>query len=120
MRKLIATIQQNCCPPDLQPAFKTEEAEKIARLFAAMADSTRVSILNLLAQSPDAVCVCDITGSFKLGQPTISHHLRILKEAGLITGDKRGKWVHYSLVEDRAEEAKALLAQIFSAPVLTY
>ncbi len=120
MEKQIATIQESCCVPTVQPVFKAEEAENISHLFAALADSTRISILNLLAQSREAVCVCDITGSFKLGQPTISHHLRILKEAGLITGDKRGKWVHYSLVEGRVEEAKALLSQVFAAPVLAY
>ena len=63
----------------------------------------------MLAISENEVCVCDITSNFPLGQPTISHHLRILREAGLVSGDKRGKWVYYSLVQSRVAEAKAIL-----------
>jgi len=113
LNKIIATIKdENCCTPTAQPTIGQEQAEAAATLFAALADPTRLGILNLLAESRSEVCVCDITGSFKLGQPTISHHLRILKEAGMVTGDKRGKWVYYSLVAGKAEELRSILAQV--------
>lgn len=101
-----------CCTPVAKVTLGVSQLEQAATLFAALADTTRLTILHLLAQSEGEVCVCDITASFKLGQPTISHHLKILREAGLITGDKRGKWVYYSLVADRATEVKVALDQI--------
>lgn len=86
--------------------------------MASIADPTRLSIVNMLAGSSEAVCVCDITDSFTLGQPTISHHLRILREAGLIVGDKRGKWVYYSIVEAKLKEIQAFLGKVFAQPAL--
>jgi ArsR family transcriptional regulator len=108
----VANSSDNCCTPLYQPQISREQAENAAVLFAALADPTRLSILNMLAASHTEVCVCDITGSFQLGQPTISHHLRILKEAGLVSGDKRGKWVYYSLVQSKAAEVKAMLQKV--------
>jgi ArsR family transcriptional regulator len=61
----------------------------------ALADPTRLRMLDLLTEQPQALCVCDITSQFHLRQPTISHHLRILREAGLISGEKRGVWSYY-------------------------
>jgi ArsR family transcriptional regulator len=120
LNKVIATIQnEECCTPTTQPTIGQEQAEAAATLFAALADPTRLGILNLLAESRSEVCVCDITGSFKLGQPTISHHLRILKEAGMVTGDKRGKWVYYSLVPGKAEELRNILTQVLKPQVLS-
>jgi ArsR family transcriptional regulator len=108
----VANNGDNCCTPLYQPQISREQAESAAILFAALADPTRLSILNMLAASHAEVCVCDITGSFQLGQPTISHHLRILKEAGLVSGDKRGKWVYYSLVSAKVAEVKAMLQKV--------
>lgn len=108
-----------CCAPVAKLAVGAAQLELAANLFAALADTTRLTILHLLAQSEGEVCVCDITASFKLGQPTISHHLKILREAGLITGDKRGKWVYYSLVANRATEVRAALDQIFKVALPT-
>ena len=105
---------EQCCAPAFHPTLSREQAQQVATLFAALADPHRLSILNLLAESRAEVCVCDITSSFKLGQPTISHHLRILKEAGLVESDKRGKWVYYYLVKHKAEEVKTLLDQVTS------
>ncbi len=107
-----------CCQPVAIVGLGHSQAAEMESLFAALADSTRLSILNILAQSRQEVCVCDITASFTLGQPTISHHLRILREAGLISGDKRGKWVYYSLVGSKAAEAKAMLEKVLGAPLL--
>jgi ArsR family transcriptional regulator len=106
-------INEACCTPNIQPVLSKTETEQTVKLFAALADETRLAILNLLAQSQgEAVCQCDITASFKQGQPTISHHLKILRDEGLISGDKRGKWVYYSLVPRRFEEIKAELDRV--------
>lgn len=102
-------IDASCCAPSSAPCISNEQVKEGELLFSALADSTRLSILNMLAISENEVCVCDITSNFPLGQPTISHHLRILREAGLVSGDKRGKWVYYSLVQSRVAEAKAIL-----------
>jgi len=71
----------------------TEEAE----LFKALGDPYRLAILATLARSKDEVCVCDFTEGLPLGQPAVSHHLKILREAGLVTCERRGTWVYYSL-----------------------
>jgi len=74
-------------------------AEVVAGRFKALGDPTRVAIVNRLAGAGE-VCVCDLTDAFDLSQPTISHHLRILREAGLVAGERRGKWAYYRLVPE--------------------
>lgn len=119
MLKSIPVIQsENCCQPTAQPTISREQTRIAAELFAALADPTRLAILNMLAGSASEVCVCDITSSFPLGQPTISHHLRLLKEAGLVKGDKRGKWVYYSLVERKLSEVRAVFDTVLPKPML--
>lgn len=76
------------------------------RILSAIADETRLGILQLLAEKP-SLCVCDITSAFQVGQPTISHHLRILRDADLVRSEKRGVWVYYSL--NRAAFKKVLI-----------
>lgn len=108
-----------CCVPTLiEPALGAKQARKAADIFNALADPTRLTILSLIARSERGeACVCDLTASFNMGQPSISHHLKILKDADLIQGDKRGKWVYYSLVSGRDEEIKGLLDTILKIPV---
>jgi ArsR family transcriptional regulator len=78
--------------------------------FSALADPARLRILSILAAAPDGeVCVCDFVGPVGKAQPTISHHLRILGEAGLVHGDRRGKWVWYSLDRERLSHLRAAL-----------
>jgi ArsR family transcriptional regulator, arsenate/arsenite/antimonite-responsive transcriptional repressor len=72
-------------------------ADELADVFKALADPTRVSIVNRLACA-DECCVCDLTAAFSLSQPTVSHHLRILREAGLVETERRGTWAYYRLV----------------------
>ena len=119
MKKELTLIQKNkCCPPPPELTLLRSQAETGAALLASIADPTRLSIVNMLAGSSEAVCVCDITDSFTLGQPTISHHLRILREAGLIVGDRRGKWVYYSIVPAKLQEFQNLLEKVFAQPAL--
>jgi ArsR family transcriptional regulator len=92
-------VSNSCCNP-ISVHVDTEAIAAQVKLLAALADNTRLAIVQLLASQDEPVCVCDITSQFDLGQPTISHHLRILREAGLVQGDKRGLWVYYSLNRD--------------------
>ncbi|MBI2919192.1 MAG: winged helix-turn-helix transcriptional regulator [Chloroflexi bacterium] len=84
------------------PALAPARARALARVFKALADPTRVQIVSLLLSVGDSgLCVCHIVANFRLGQPTISHHLKVLKDAGLLTAWKSGLWVHYAVRRDR-------------------
>jgi len=88
---------QRCCPPAVvDPADRSRDAA----IFKALADPHRLTILATLARSEDEVCVCDFTSGLPLNQPTVSHHLRILREVGLVTCERRGTWVYYRLAPD--------------------
>lgn len=91
------SIGTPCCPPAIAPALSEAEAETYAAWFKALADPTRVRILNLLAQSNEALCVCEIVDHFPLGQPAISHHLRILKNTRFVLAERRGTFMYYQL-----------------------
>lgn len=86
-----------CCAPRGASRIAPEAALRFARLFRALGDETRLEILGLLAVSAEPVCACEIETNFRLSQPTISHHLRVLREAGLVTAERRGLWIHYAL-----------------------
>jgi ArsR family transcriptional regulator len=87
-----------CCAPPVRAEDRTR-AVKEAPVFAALADEVRLQIVRMLARSP-ALCACEIQQAFDLGQPTISHHLRVLREAGLVDCEKRGVWAYYFLKRD--------------------
>jgi ArsR family transcriptional regulator len=89
-----------CCAPLGASSLSDIDAEATARLFKALADPHRVRIINLLATSPDPVCVCEFTGPLGLSQPTVSHHLKKLAQAGLVDREQRGTWAYYSLRRD--------------------
>jgi ArsR family transcriptional regulator len=94
--KTLATIPRLCCGPDVPP-LPRGEAEEVAARFRALADPTRVAIVNRLAQAAET-CVCDLTAAFDLSQPTISHHLKVLRDAGLVESTRRGTWAYYRVV----------------------
>jgi ArsR family transcriptional regulator, arsenate/arsenite/antimonite-responsive transcriptional repressor len=94
------TTAAACCAPLATPGLSEDQAETTARLFKALADPHRVKIVNLLATSPDPVCVCEFTGPLGLSQPTVSHHLKKLVQAGLLEREQRGTWAYYSLNRD--------------------
>ena len=100
-------LEACCCAPGAL-ALDPEAAAALAAGFRALADPTRVAIVNRLAGAGE-VCVCDITDAFDLGQPTISHHLKVLREAGLVESERRGKWVYYRLVTEAVERLGAAL-----------
>ena len=85
-----------CCPPLSAQPLSRALAEQVAPLLKALADPVRLRLMSLIASHPGGeACVCDLTGAFDLSQPTISHHLKVLHEAGLLDRDKRGVWVYY-------------------------
>ncbi len=85
------------CQPDLRPRLGETEAEQFALAFKALSSPVRVQILDLISQGGGDLCACDIERHFDLSQPTIAHHLRVLREAGLITAHPRGVWMAYRL-----------------------
>jgi ArsR family transcriptional regulator, arsenate/arsenite/antimonite-responsive transcriptional repressor len=94
--KQIATLPAICCGPATEP-LAVHERDQLAAQFKALADPTRIAIVNHLS-SADEVCVCNLVDSFELSQPTISHHLKLLREAGLVESTRRGTWAYYRLV----------------------
>lgn len=85
-----------CCTPLVCEPLSQDEAEQLAPLFKAVADPVRLRLLSLIAcSSGGEVCVCDLTSAFELTGPTISHHLKVLRQAGLIDSERRGTWVYY-------------------------
>jgi len=89
--------------------MEPEAARDLAELFKALADPTRVAIVNRLAAGEEC-CVCDLTDTFELSQPTVSHHLRILREAGLAEANRRGTWAYYRLAPDAIERLRGVFA----------
>ncbi len=85
-----------CCSPVTAGIVSEESAVTLARMFKALGDPTRVKLLSMIAAAPDGeACVCDMTEPVGLSQPTVSHHLKLLAEAGLVTREQRGKWAYY-------------------------
>ena len=96
-----------CCGPATAP-LPEQARDELALRFKALADPTRVAIVNRLAQA-DEVCVCDLTETCELSQPTISHHLRILRKAGLVDASRRGTWAYYRLVPETVNALRSAL-----------
>ncbi|MFR9728007.1 ArsR/SmtB family transcription factor [Saccharopolyspora sp. MS10] len=85
-----------CCSPVLREPLGAAQAAALARVFKAIGEPVRLRLLSLIASHEGGeACVCDLTGAFELSGPTISHHLKILREAGVIDGERRGTWVYY-------------------------
>ena len=97
-----------CCRPLAAPSLSAEDAEDTAQLFKALGDPARVRIVNLLATSGEAVCVCELTEPLGLTQPTVSHHLKKLTEAGLLAREQRGVWAYYTIDPEAAARLAAL------------
>jgi ArsR family transcriptional regulator len=90
-----------CCAPVTGGALSDLAAERLAHLFKALSDPSRVKLISLIAASEDGeACACDLTGPVGLSQPTVSHHMRILLDAGLVTREQRGKWAYYRVDDD--------------------
>ena len=100
-----------CCVPLFEGAIDGSAAEEMAEVMAALADPVRLRIISMLAASESGTaCGCDLEAPLGLSQPTVSHHLKVLRDAGLVEGDRRGRWVHYRVVPERLEEVREAIA----------
>jgi ArsR family transcriptional regulator len=97
-----------CCAPLASPTLDEEEAVATADLFKALADPARIRIVNTLATNAEPVCACEFEPSLGLSQPTVSHHLKKLTDAGLLEREQRGKWAYFSLRRDAVEKLAAV------------
>jgi len=107
----IAQAGDACCPSVLGAPLSETEAGNLARAFAALGDPVRLRLLSLLASSPAGeVCACELVVPIGRSQPTVSHHLKVLTEAGLIASEKRGRWIWYAVVTERMALLRGALA----------
>jgi ArsR family transcriptional regulator len=97
-----------CCAPLAEPTLDEEQAAATAELFKALADPARVRIVNTIATAGEAVCACEFEPALGLSQPTVSHHLKKLTDAGLLEREQRGKWAYFSLKRDAVETLAAV------------
>ena len=110
-------LAEMCCAPLLREPITADQAADLARLLKALADPTRLRLVSMVAAHEDGeACVCDLAEPLGLSQPTISHHLKILVEAGIFTRDKRGVWAYYSLVPSALSALSAVLQPTVAQP----
>ena len=105
--KMLDVLPRLCCGPEVAP-LDLVERDALAARFKALGDPTRVAIVNRLAAA-DEVCVCDFVAALALAQPTISHHLKVLREAGLVESSRRGTWAYYRLVPEAVDALREAL-----------
>ncbi|GAA2625172.1 hypothetical protein GCM10010411_72210 [Actinomadura fulvescens] len=112
MLQMIDPVDEDTCQEHVELVpMERAEAERAARMLKAVSDPTRLQLLSMIQSSPKGeACVCDLTKPLGLTQPTVSHHLKLLADAGLLTRDKRGIWVWFAIVPERLEAIRALLA----------
>jgi ArsR family transcriptional regulator len=98
-----------CCSVLVEPISNTQ-AEQLARAFAALGDPVRLRLFSMIAAA-GTECSCNLVGPIGKSQPTVSHHTKILADAGLIAGEKAGRWINWSVIPERLEELRAALAE---------
>jgi ArsR family transcriptional regulator len=91
-----------CCPPLLEGRLTSDDANYLAAIFRVLGEPARLQILNLIAVQPSQeVCACELVETLGLAQPTVSHHLKVLYEAGLLTKERRGTWIYYRILSEK-------------------
>jgi ArsR family transcriptional regulator len=104
----VSRVEAACCPNLLGAALGEVEADELAEVFAALADPVRLRLLSCIATAGEC-CSCDLTEPVGRSQPTVSHHTKVLAEAGLIVGERRGRWVWWSVVPERLDAVRSAL-----------
>ena len=99
-----------CCEPVVYPDVKREQAERIAAIAKALGDPIRFQLVDVLRKHAGKVCVCELVPLFDLSQPTVSHHLKVLREAGIVASERQGLWAYYYVIPDSLEEFSAWLS----------
>lgn len=108
-KQALPVVDQDCCAPLTEPLSAAGAAE-LAPAFKALGDPVRLRLLSLIAaRDGEEVCVCDLTAPFEVSGPTISHHLKVLRQAGLVDCQRRGTWVYYWTIPERLKQLAALL-----------
>jgi len=100
-------------------ATRTEDVSLATRLFRALSDPQRRRLLSLISRASPEICVCDLNNGVSLVQPTVSHHLRVLKDAGLVTCERRATWMYYRLAEGAKQKVRGALSTLFSRKAQT-
>ncbi|MEU7769589.1 metalloregulator ArsR/SmtB family transcription factor [Nocardia sp. NPDC049190] len=119
-QELPVIASTDCCNTTLSSPLDAETATSLAGTFKALADPARLRLLSLIAAAGgQEVCVCELTPAFDLSQPTISHHLKVLRGAGLLTSQRRGTWVHYRVVPEALQRLADALVATGSTVTLT-
>ena len=109
--KLTQTIDADCCPQGLAAPLDGEAAERLARALRVLADPARLRLLSIIGADPNGeVCACQLTGPLGLSQPTVSHHLKVLTDAGLIGREQRGRWAYFWVLPEPLELLRGTLA----------
>jgi len=99
-----------CCVPLVYPDVEPDAAERMARIAKALGDPIRLQLVDVLRRHAGKVCVCELVPLFDLSQPTVSHHLKVLREAGLVDSERRGLWAYYYVTPDALKELSAWLS----------
>jgi ArsR family transcriptional regulator len=99
-----------CCEPVVYPDVARQQAERMAAIAKALADPVRLQLVDVLRKHAGKVCVCELVPLFDLSQPTVSHHLKVLRDAGIVDSERRGLWAYYYVTPDSLEELSAWLS----------
>ena len=92
-----------CCAPVLEEPLDVSSAERLAQWFSVLADPTRLRLFSLIATAGEACAACDLAEPLGVSQPTVSHHLKVLRDAGLVDSERRGRWVYYQAIPEKLE-----------------
>jgi ArsR family transcriptional regulator len=103
-------VGEPCCEPVAYPEIERSEAERMAAVAKALGDPIRMQLVDVLRQHAGQVCVCELVPLFDLSQPTVSHHLKVLREAGIVGSERRGLWAYYYVEPDAVNELSAWLS----------
>lgn len=115
--RLLACDLATCCSPSASGVLDEDAAERLARVFRALGDRHRVRLLSLIAASERGeACVCDLTAPLGLAQPTVSHHMKLLADAGLVIRDQRGKWAYYRIAPETVAPLSDMLGVLLAGP----
>jgi ArsR family transcriptional regulator len=100
-----------CCEPVVYPDIERDQAERMAQVAKALGDPIRMQLVDVLKRHAGVVCVCELVPLFDLSQPTVSHHLKVLREAGIVGSERRGLWAYYYVNPDAVKELSAWLSK---------
>ncbi|MBV8218608.1 MAG: helix-turn-helix transcriptional regulator [Solirubrobacterales bacterium] len=108
--KIKRSAGERCCEPVVYPDVERDHARRMAAIAKALGDPVRIQLVDVLRKHAGKVCVCELVPLFELSQPTVSHHLKVLREAGIVGSERQGLWAYYYVTPDALEELSAWLS----------